>query len=183
MRYKIASIHGRFQPFHLAHFRYLQLALEQAENIYIGLTKILTEQKVGLETAPHRQNLDSNPLTYFERTSLIKSIMLAEGIDINRVEIGPFPIENPARLPEFWPQELVCFTTNVSAWNEEKIQTLREIGYTVEILELGNQQLFMSGTEIRTLIKKGDDRWKEFVPPHSGHLIEQSVKSALKSRS
>src|SRR5450432_2818278 len=98
-----ASINGRFQPFHNGHLAYLRAALDRAEHVYVGLTRVLTEPGIGGEVAPHRLQSDANPFSYFERCELIRAALDAAGVDRSRWSIGPFPIEVPERLPEFWP--------------------------------------------------------------------------------
>jgi cytidyltransferase-like protein len=170
--FKMASIHGRFQPFHLAHFRYLERALEQADRVYIGLTRVLSEQGDGQTHAPHRFLSTENPLSYFGRQQLIWSVLEAEGIDRGRVDLGPFPIENLDRLPEFWPASLPCITTNDSTCNLFKIRELEQAGYQIVTVDVGEQGSFLSGTEIRRRIAAGDPSWKPYVPPHSGEIIQ-----------
>ncbi|WP_424138461.1 hypothetical protein [Roseomonas chloroacetimidivorans] len=161
------SIHGRFQPFHNAHLAYAMAALAVAEKVYIGLTRVLTEPGIGGEIAPHRLELQSNPLSYYQRTQIITRALLDAGVSPSRFDVGPFPIEKPDRLKEFWPLHLPCCTTVVDAWNTKKISVLREIGYEVvvmrDIIKPGLQ--VATGTKIRELIRSGDESWVQYVPP------------------
>ncbi len=168
------SIHGRFQPFHNAHLAYALAALQRVEVLYIGLTRVLTDPGIGVEVAPHRLETGSNPLSYFHRVELIRSALRDAGIDPARIEIGPFPIEEPNRLPEFWPVNLPCFTTIVDKWNVCKIDVLKKCGYEVIVLDnvVGKDTLTRSGTEIRRLIRADDLSWHEFVPHGAISLIE-----------
>ncbi|HEY4251088.1 MAG TPA: hypothetical protein VGM87_07800, partial [Roseomonas sp.] len=160
------SIHGRFQPFHNAHLAYAQAALRIAKRLYVGLTKILTEHQIGADVAPHRYEEMSNPLTYFQRVEIITQALTSEGIPRERFEIGPFPVEVPNRLSEFWPKKNLCFTTIVDDWNIEKIRTLKEEGYEVVVLDdLNLKHLnIATGTEIRRLFRDKDQSWRLFVP-------------------
>lgn len=175
MEVEYSSIHGRFQPFHNGHLAYAQAALARSQRIYVGLTRVLTEGGIGGDVAPHRLKSDSNPFSYFERAEIIRAALNGAGIPDDRFEIGPFPIENPARLGEFWPIDLPCLTTVVDQWNEEKIRVLESAGYTVEIVQQGawRGEKYASGTIIRQLIRNGDDSWSNFVSTGAVEVVRR----------
>jgi nicotinamide mononucleotide adenylyltransferase len=172
---KFGSIHGRFQPFHNAHLVYALSALRHVEKIYIGLTKILTEEAIGNDVAPHRFKAEENPLTYYQRSVIISRVLLNSGIPQERFDVGPFPIEVPSRLSEFWPIYAPCFTTQVADWNRRKIEILNEIGYKAIVLDLSLDGVKVtSGTEIRKLFRAGDMAWKQYVPAATAACIEEN---------
>lgn len=170
---KIASVHGRFQPFHNGHLAYVREALEQAEHVYVGLTRVLTEPGIGKDVAPHRLELKANPFTYFERCQLVNAALEGAGVDPRRWTIGPFPIEVPTRLPEFWPLAFPCMTTVVDTWNDEKIRVLREIGYVVEVLGVASGQNIRSGTQVRADLRSGGSSWKDWTPQGTWPILEK----------
>ncbi len=102
-RFAEASIHGRFQPFHLGHLEYALEAFQRYEYVHVGITQFHQRRlvQVAPASAAHRAIPESNPLTYFERSLLIRAALTAEGIPPERYSIVPFPIEDPAELPEF----------------------------------------------------------------------------------
>lgn len=181
MEIAYASIHGRFQPFHNGHLAYALEALRRTERLYVGLTKVLTEPGPGGVVAPHRLDPNSNPLTYFERVQIVRAALLGAGVPEARVDIGPFPIENPERLPEFWPPQLPCITTVVDKWNEEKIGILKAQGYQVLVAKDGAYagEEYASGTRIRELIRAGDDRWRRYVPDAAADLVAAAFASRV----
>lgn len=69
-----------------------------------------------------------------------------EGIDPKRIRIGPFPIEEPERLAEFWPMSSPCFTTFVD-WNVRKVEVLKTLGYKVEIVDVPPSDAIRSGRQ------------------------------------
>jgi len=171
---KIASIHGRFQPFHNAHMEYAKAALENCDLLYIGLTKVLPAGLfLGQEHAPHRDLISSNPFSYAERVSIIENALRVEGIGVERFRIVPFPIENIRRLPEFWSKDHQCFTTIRDKWNLTKIEILRDAGYEVDVLKDSPWEgdAYASGTEIREMIRNENDEWRSFVPRGSAEMI------------
>ncbi len=159
------SIHGRFQPFHNAHLAYAMAALEHVERLYIGLTKVLTEETIGQDIAPHRFKPEENPLTYYQRVEMTTCALLEAGVAAVRFRVGPFPVEVPDRLPEFWPKTGPCFTTNVADWNQRKIEILTSAGYEVTVLSLDLSGVAVTcGTKIRELFRAGDQSWIDYVP-------------------
>lgn len=175
MDLEYCSIHGRFQPFHNAHLAYALAALGRSKRIYVGLTRVLTEGGIGGEVAPHRLESGSNPFSYFERAAMVRAALNGAGIADERFDIGPFPIENPERLGEFWPVNLPCLTTIVDQWNEQKVRVLRAAGYSVEIVHQGawRGEKYASGTTIRQMIRDGDGSWCNYVPTGSVDLVRR----------
>ena len=169
------SIHGRFQPFHNGHLGYLKAALEHTENVYIGLTRVLTEPGIGGDVAPHRLCSESNPFTYFERCQIIEAVIAHENIDPGRIRIGPFPIEDPERLVEFWPLTAPCFTTLVDGWNVRKVEVLETLGYKVEVVDVPKSELVRSGTSIRAAMRQDDPIWRSWVPEGALSLLDEFI--------
>lgn len=169
------SIHGRFQPFHNGHLQYALEALRHTTHLYVGLTKVLTEPGRGEKEAPHRSQLASNPFYYRERVNIIRGALFEAGIPAERFSIGPFPIENPDRLHEFWAFDDICYTTLVDDWNHLKVELLERAGFrTVSLKQgawLGDQ--LASGTRIRELIRADDPAWRKFVPTGAVAEIEK----------
>jgi len=168
-----ASVHGRFQPFHNGHLGYIEAALRRADHLYIGLTRVLTEPGIGGDLAPHRLRMRDNPFTYYQRCAIVQAALDSEGVDRSRWSVGPFPIEAPDRLPEFWPTEGLCLTTIVDAWNEEKVRVLRSHGYEVEILDVAPSDRIRTGTAVREGLRMGGDAWKSWTPEGAWPLLER----------
>lgn len=166
----VACIHGRFQPFHLGHVDYLKAALSRWQHILIGIAAP-TPVKLSFPGVEHRNLPSSNPLTYVERTILIRQCCRELGIPDQRIEFTPFPIDEPATLPHLLPKTVVCATTRLYDWNEEKIRRLSNEGYTVHVLEKCEKAPF-DGNTIRLLIRKGDPSWKTMVTPAVADILE-----------
>lgn len=170
----IASIHGRFQPFHNGHLDYFRWAKAKADVIYIGVTQIYNEHGGSFPGAEHRGKVTSNPLTFFERMSLIEAAVRLDGFDTDCFRVIPFPIEDPYRLASFFPRHLKCYTTLHSEWNHHKVELLRSNGFDVEVLSDDPPVLdWRSGTEVRQMIREGNSDWKKYVPRGCRELIEQ----------
>jgi nicotinamide-nucleotide adenylyltransferase len=67
---------------------------------------------------------------------------------------------------------VVCVTTRLYDWNDEKIRRLTNEGYRIHVLE-ECQKVAFDGCRIRSLIRSGDASWKAMVNPAVAHLIDQ----------
>lgn len=169
------SVRGRFQPFHNGHLNYVRAALGRCEFLYIGITQVERRSMKVFHSAPHRSEIASNPLSFFERKVLIERGLVSEGIPSSCFSVIPFPIEKSETLPEFFPLGSTCFTTMHSEWNRTKIDMLAKLGYEVIVLEESDRSPLprASATKIRELIRSRDKTWKNLVPVAIGELIEQ----------
>ena len=160
---RIGSVHGRFQPFHNGHLKYVLAAQAQCDFLWIGITMCdlgyyPLNTSTGTREEPH-----NNPLTFFERVGIITDALLENGIDRSRFGFLPFPIENPDKLPQFLSTSVPCYTTVCEPWNEQKIEKLRALGY--EVITLYREQpKTISGSVIRNLIANGEMSWTSMVP-------------------
>ena len=160
----VASVHGRFQPFHVEHLDYIVAAFARAHFVHVGITQFERSHLRHIDGAStHRESSLSNPLTYFERVELLTLALHGAGIDPGRYRVGPFPIESPEELADFLPLNIPILTTRVDEWNDRKVELLRALGYEVELL-FNRDPKGVSGSEIRALIGAHDDRWTSMVP-------------------
>jgi nicotinamide mononucleotide adenylyltransferase len=169
-RFPEASAHGRFQPFHNEHLEYIRAAKECCDFLWIGITKfeILAATPLGRP----RERPENNPLTYFERISIISETLDECGIARGSFAFVPFPIETPMNLSQFLPTSIPILTTICEDWNREKISLLQSLRYTVHVL-WEREPKVMSGSQIREWIVSGDKRWKEEVPHATARAVEQ----------
>jgi len=157
------SVHGRFQPFHNEHLEYALAAKRQCEFLWIGITKYDITPSEFTPLGRPRERPENNPLTYFERVSIIAEALIEAGVERSLFAFVPFPIETPRRLSEFMPTSVPCFTTVCEDWNREKITILRGYGYTVNVLWERTKKL-VSGGQIREDIINGGTAWRPMVP-------------------
>lgn len=164
----IASAHGRFQVFHLEHLDYLRSALDRCDHLIVGITGVtpLTIDPTSTQSpnSDHRTRPENNPLSFYQRAMMVRAALQGDGVDLQRVSVSPFPIERPQLLGEFLPTEIPILTTVREPWNEKKVNLLRELGYTVEVL-LEDFDKSLTASSIRDKIRRRDDAWKADVPP------------------
>jgi cytidyltransferase-like protein len=166
------SAHGRFQPFHNGHLEYVLAAAAQCEFLWIGITQPeIRHLSAGGVNASHRFQPADNPLTYWERATVIRASLLEAGINLEKVGIVPFPIEDPEILQDYVPTSAVAFTTIYEEWNREKIDLLARHGYAVSVLWERDEKS-VSGGEVRSLMRSGDSRWREMVSMAAAKSLE-----------
>ena len=130
---EVASVHGRFQPFHNGHLEYVLAAKERSAFLWIGITKFDIDLSELTPLGSEREKPESNPLTYFERITIISRALQDSGVRSSEVRHIPFRIETPVELSQYLPTSVPCFTTIYDDWNRRKVRVLREAGYDVEV--------------------------------------------------
>lgn len=129
---------------------------------WIGITKC--ETTVASSSSVGREKPENNPLTFFERITIVSEALIEKGINRTRFGFVPFPIETPVRLSYFMPTSIPCYTTICEQWNEDKIAVLKTQGYEVVVL-YSEQPKEIIGSVIRKDIVEGGNSWKAMVPP------------------
>jgi nicotinamide mononucleotide adenylyltransferase len=164
------SAHGRFQPFHNEHLAYVLAAHGRCKFLWIGITKYDLDTEVS-PLGRDREKPENNPLTYFERTSIISEALQDNGISRGTFAFIPFPIEHPQKLKQFLSTSVVCFTTICESWNEEKIEVLKAEGYPVTVLWKHDKKV--TGQAVREQLIRGEQGWKEMVPQATVRAMER----------
>lgn len=155
---------GRFQILHNDHKRYILTASKFCQHLIVAITNpdpVLT----GEDQADTNRSLpSSNPLTYFERYTLVKNLLLDQGFFQNDFSIVPLPINFPKLYKYYIPQEAVFFLTIYDQWGRRKQEFLQSLGLKVEILwEVNSQDKGISGKNVRQLIRD-EGNWMALVP-------------------
>lgn len=164
MRFEVASVHGRFQPFHNGHLRYLRAAFGVSRYVLVGITQIDVKHPADVPgSGDHRSSSLSNPLTYFERSELLQATLQSQGIPESRFRITPFPLEAEHLVRQFIPTSIPVLTTVVEPWNLQKKSLLEALGYRVHILYAEDQKA-VSGARVRELCATGNPAWERLVP-------------------
>jgi nicotinamide-nucleotide adenylyltransferase len=96
-------IHGRFQPFHLGHLEYLRGAAERCDELFVGITNPDPARIRPEPSDPARHLPESNPWSYAERLLMVKAAAQDLGLDLARVHVIPFPVNEPELWPAYVP--------------------------------------------------------------------------------
>lgn len=175
------SVHGRFQPPHNGHLEYILEAKKYVRLLWIGIARYDIRENLECDIAKHRAERFSNPLTYFERISILSQMLIDSGLNRGDFRFVPFPIDQPDRLPDFLPTHIPCFTTIYDEWNRHKVKELQRVGYNVITL-WERKEKEVTGQEIRESIRLGIPDWKEMVPAATIKAVESlSLQNRLMS--
>lgn len=163
-------IHGRFQPFHNGHLEYLKGAADRCDDVFVGITNPDPQRIKPEESDPVRHLPESNPYTYVERLLMVKASADDAGIELTRLHVIPFPVNEPELWHAYVPEDVVQFIRLFSDWGGTKLGRLREAGYEVVVLDEGAGKE-ISGAEVRHALREGGD-WKSLVPPGVATVLE-----------
>lgn len=172
LNYKTGVVHGRFQPFHNDHLKFILEGFKKVEMMYVGITNpdpSLTSEDVA---DINRSKATSNPCTYYERKDMIVNSLLENNIGRERFRIVPFPINFPHLWKYYVPEDAIYFLTIYDEWGEEKYQKLKSNGLAVEVLwRKPEAEKGITASEIRENIALGKE-WKHLVPAGTAKSIE-----------
>jgi len=162
-------VHGRFQPFHNGHLEYLRGAFERTEEVFVGITNPDPSRIRPEASDPLRHLPESNPWTYAERLLMVKAAARGAGLDLARVHVIPFPVNEPELWSAYVPSDVTQFIRLFSEWGGTKVDRLREAGYEVVVLDEGTEKA-ISGADVREAFRTGGD-WESLVPAGVARVI------------
>src|SRR3989339_461074 len=151
MKYRIALLIGRFQPFHFGHLYLLKNALKIADQIVVGVgsASIFDE---------------NNPLSYEERKRMLEKIIEFESLKDRVIKIVPledfFDDEKWLKNVE---EQVGKFNIAVSN-NDWTNKIMEQSGYTVKRFPYYKRELY-EGWRIRRLVRQGKN-WQERIPDY-----------------
>jgi len=164
-------IHGRFQPFHLGHLEYLRGAAAHCEELFVGITNPDPERIRPEASDPLRHLPESNPFTYVERLLMVKAAAQDARIDLARLHVIPFPVNEPELWRAYVPDDVVQFIRLFSDWGGTKLERLRDAGYEAVVLDEGAAKE-ISGADVRAALREGAD-WESLVPPGVADVLKR----------
>ena len=171
-RVPLGMVHGRFQPFHLGHLAYLLGAAGRCDELYVGITNPDPERvrPDPLDAARHLP--ESNPYTYAERQLMIKAAALEAGLDLARVHVIPFPVNEPELWPAYVPAGVTHYIRLFSPWGDGKRERLEAAGYEVVVLDEGVAK-DVSGADVRAALAAGAaTAWRALVPGSVARVLD-----------
>ena len=165
-------IHGRFQVLHNDHLSYLLAGKMRCRHLVVGVTNpdpVLTRDD---PADPNRSSLVANPLTYFERYTMVRKVLLGAGLDHADFSVVPFPVNLPALYRYYLPLDATFYLTIYDDWGKRKLEQFKTAGLKTEVLwtrDPDNKGL--SGVEIRQRMASGDT-WEHLVPQETVMLMK-----------
>jgi len=171
--YPVGVIHGRFQVLHNDHLRYLLAGWELCEHLVVGITNP-DPSLTRVESAdPGRSEPGANPLTYFERQTMIREVLAEAGLPSSALSVVPLPINVPELYAHYVPLDAVFLLTIYDAWGREKRTRFEALGLKVHVLwERSQAAKGINAGEVRRAMR---DRlpWEHLVPPATARLARQ----------
>ena len=172
-RVRLGMVHGRFQPFHLGHLAYLQGAAAQCDELYVGITNPDPSRVQPDPLDPVRHLPAANPFTYAERQLMVKAAAQDAGLDLARVHVIPFPVNEPELWPAYVPAGVTHFIRLFSDWGRGKRDRLEAAGYPVRVLDEGAAK-DVSGADVRAALAAGDGAaWRALVPAGVARVLDE----------
>jgi nicotinamide mononucleotide adenylyltransferase len=169
----VGVIHGRFQVFHHDHLRYLMAGKNRCRHLVVGITNpdpMLTRDD---PADPLRGSPLANPLTYFERYTMIRTVLHDAGLSAPAFSIVPFPINLPQLYQHYLPLDATFFLTIYDSWGRRKLELFQARGLKTEVLwERSPAQKGLSATAVRLLMARGEP-WAHLVPGGTARLMQK----------
>jgi len=174
-------IHGRFQVLHNDHITYILTGKKRCIHLVVGITN--PDPSVTKEDAadPQRSLSINNPLTYFERYTMVKAALLEAGLTAQDFSIVPFPINVPELYEYYVPLSGTFYLTIYDEWGKRKRKQFEALGLKTEVLWVKPfQKKGLSGSNIRRKMAHGEP-WERLVPLSTSCLMKKwSVPARLR---
>jgi nicotinamide mononucleotide adenylyltransferase len=170
--YETGVIHGRFQILHNDHLKYLMAGKACCSHLVVGITNpdpFLTRQE---SADPQRSHAAANPLTYYERQVMVKTVLLDAGVPWQDFSIVPLPINLPDRYKYYVPMDAVFLLSIYDDWGRRKLKYFQSLKLATHVLwEVPPDKKGISADDIRNLIIAGRP-WEHLVPVGVPPLIK-----------
>ena len=106
----LGVIHGRFQVLHNDHLKYLMAGKACCKHLVVGITNPDPSLTADDPNDPGRSDPSANPLTYFERYVMTRSVLKEAGLLPDEFSIVPLPITHPDLYKYYVPMDAVFFS-------------------------------------------------------------------------
>jgi nicotinamide-nucleotide adenylyltransferase len=169
----LGVIHGRFQVLHNDHVKYLLAGKARCQYLVVGITDPDPKLTRREEADTARSELISNPLTYFERSELIRAALKNAGVSLEGFSTVPFPISFPELYANYVPLQATYYLTVYDDWGRVKRTRFEERGLRTEVLwERPLSEKGITASRVRGLMARGED-WEHLVPSSCVDLLKR----------
>lgn len=170
---EVGVIHGRFQVLHNDHLNYLMAGKSRCRHMVVGITNPDPTLTRSDAANPERSHPDANPLTYFERYTMMRAVLIEAGLDYGQFSVVPFPINYPELYAYYVPMDGVFYLTIYDQWGERKLEQFQAAGLRTEVLwSRPRDQKGLTATEVRARIAQNEE-WEHMVPRATADLVER----------
>jgi len=170
--YRVGVIHGRFQVLHNDHMKYIMAGKERCRHLVVGITNPDPHLSGHDSTNPDRSLESANPLTYYERYTLLREALHGSGLTMQDFSVVPFPISIPELIQYYVPMEATFFLTIYDEWGRRKLEVLSALGVKTEVMwERSPTEKGISAAEVRRRIIELEE-WESMVPHVTAELLK-----------
>jgi cytidyltransferase-like protein len=187
----IASIpygyfHGRFQPFHLGHLHLIKTALQEVNELIIGISNpfrqpaksekyIKLDKKASISLSDAR-NPGNNPWPMWARCLMIREGLRSEDVDLSRIIFMPNLLNTGiSEFETVLPKEMVqIYLFGKDDHNKRREEEYIKDGYKLKSVPPVDSAV-VSATEVRERIRKNGD-WESLVPIGTAQVIKFFIK-------
>lgn len=181
---EIGVAFGRFQVLHLKHMEYLLAGKMRCKKLVIGITYPDRTYLKSDVAGKQFERLAENPLTYYERFTMIHDALIDFGVDRKEFDIVPFPINCKSTILNYVPEKATYFMSICNEWGEENLKTLESLELEVEVLwrkQEGDRGI--TGSQLRQAIRANEE-WRQLVPRTVyEYMIEHQIEERIKTLS
>jgi hypothetical protein len=164
-------IHGRFQILHNDHLSYLLAGKSRCLHLIVGITNPDPGLTRDDPADPNRSSPLANPLSYFERYTQVREVLLETGVDYAEFSVVPFPINLPELYRYYLPLHATFYLTIYDEWGRRKLDQFKAMGLKTELLWTKDPtQKGLSGSDIRMRMILGEE-WDHLVPEGTRRLM------------
>ncbi|MBI5569071.1 MAG: nicotinate-nucleotide adenylyltransferase [Desulfomonile tiedjei] len=168
---EVGVIHGRFQGLHNDHLTYLLAGKARCRHLVVGITNPDPTLAKEDPADPGRSGTARNPLTYFERYTLIRAALVEAGTPWEEFSVVPLPINFPELYRHYVPLDAVFYLTIYDSWGRKKLDMFRSLGLKTEVMwEKPPSGKGITGSELRRRMIAGES-WEDLVPTSSAVLM------------
>lgn len=171
-RAPVGVIHGRFQPVHNGHMKYLLGGKQRCEHLIVGITNPDPSLSRSHPANTQRSEERANPFTFYERAVILRQSLCEAGLELAEFSIAPFPVTQPELIRYYVPLDALFFLTIYDDWGRAKLQTLQSLGLSVDVMWTEpNRDATPSSTDVRNRMAEGQP-WEHLVPPAAVRVIK-----------
>ncbi|MBW2062095.1 MAG: nicotinate-nucleotide adenylyltransferase [Deltaproteobacteria bacterium] len=166
-------VHGRFQVLHNDHLKYLLAGKARCRHLVVGVTNPDPSVTKDEKADPNRSQPLANPMTYYERYVMVRTVLVEAGLLEESFSVVPLPINLPDLYHHYVPLEATFFLTIYDDWGRKKLKQFQKLKLKTEVL-WGKQphEKRISGTDVRQRMANGE-KWEDLVPRTTAALMKK----------
>ena len=175
---KVANgiVHGRFQPPHNGHIRYILSALDKAEHLVIGICtpRICTPEEALATGYPCTAEL--NPFSYSDRKEMITAALSELGVPREKYSFVDFPSDYTG-IGNIVSKDTVFLMSMSGESDMKKREYLETLGFTVDtVIAVPEDESIEKGSLVRAGLTAGTHSWEPLVPKSISEFLKNRQK-------